>query len=89
MTAETIETRWAEQLAPLDDRQRRAVVRALANNVQEGWEPTADDVTSLVDYARGDVDETSYRRDALPVLSELHPKETHGCRPNVKVGVSH
>lgn len=65
MTAETIETRWAEQLAPLDDRQRRAVVRALANNVQEGWEPTADDVTRLVAYARGDVDEESYRRDAL------------------------
>lgn len=65
MAAETIETRWAEQLAPLDHRQRRAVVRALANNVQEGWEPTVDDVTRLVDYARGDADEAAYKRDAL------------------------
>ncbi|MEE1619746.1 hypothetical protein [Brachybacterium sp. J153] len=65
MTAEPIQTRWAQQLGPLDDQQRQAVVNALANGIHEGWKPTDADVTRLVDYARGAVDEETYKRAAL------------------------
>lgn len=64
-TPSPIETRWADQLAPLDAQQRRAVVQALANGMHEGWEPTAADITRLVDYARGAVGAEEYKSDAL------------------------
>jgi len=53
--------RWPDLLALLSVPQRQAVLNALAAGWHEGWEPNREDVSDLVDYARGTITMKDYR----------------------------
>lgn len=60
-----LEARWPELFEPLTDRQRRAVVQALAANWHEGWKPNYDDVRDLVELQRGVITHEEYMQRAF------------------------
>lgn len=60
-----VEERWPELFAQLDPTQRRSVVQSLAASWHEGWEPNREDVTDLVDVARGTITFEEYERRSV------------------------
>ncbi len=54
--------RFPEQFARLDDEARFGLTQALATGHLEGWEPTAAEVSNLVDLELGVIDGEEYER---------------------------
>ncbi|MFZ4843977.1 hypothetical protein [Mycetocola saprophilus] len=61
----SFEDLWPEIFEALTDRQRDAVVEALAEGSQGGWVPNQGDISDLADYALGVIGKTEYKRRAL------------------------
>lgn len=59
------ESTWPELFAPLDARDRRAVVLALTLSWHSGWIPTRDDVADLIAKAADEIDEAEYARRVM------------------------
>ena len=54
--------KWPELFAPLGAETRIAVVQTLTSSWHEGWEPNRAEVTNLVDFGRGIIDEAEFFR---------------------------
>lgn len=60
---------WSEVVDGLSAEQRRALVTSVADNVLEGWQPTAVEVQLLADYAAGRITAEQYRAAVLEMVS--------------------
>jgi len=63
--------RWPDLLALLSVPQRRAVLNALAAGWHEGWEPNREDVSDLVDYARGAITTEEYQERSIAKVRNI------------------
>jgi hypothetical protein len=52
--------RWPDLFDGLTAEQHRAVTKAVADNVLEGWRPTRDDIQALIDVVCGNTTTEDY-----------------------------
>ena len=63
---------WPGLFAPLSAEQRRGVLNALASIWHEGWVPSRQDASDLIDFTLGRIDEQEYDRRGRAKVSIAH-----------------